>query len=60
MAHDCPECGEVCFCDGDDTWFDDADDCTHNCEPEEGDDDDDGHDDRELDRFDDDGGCGGW
>lgn len=26
--HECPECGQACDCDGDDTWMD-TDDCTH-------------------------------
>ena len=34
MAHDCPECGSVCYCGGDidDILFEDSDeqfDCTH-------------------------------
>jgi hypothetical protein len=22
MAHECPDCGQACYCDGDDTWMD--------------------------------------
>jgi hypothetical protein len=22
MAHECPYCGQACYCDGDDTWMD--------------------------------------
>ena len=32
--HECPECGQACDCDGEDTWFDyyfDID-CNHECE----------------------------
>ena len=24
MAHDCPDCGQACYCDGEDTWNDAA------------------------------------
>lgn len=33
--HECPECGQACDCDGEDTWFDDeqtALNCEHVCE----------------------------
>jgi hypothetical protein len=33
--HECPECGQVCVCDCDDTWFDDLQtllNCSHKCE----------------------------
>lgn len=33
--HDCPDCGETCDCDSEDTWFDDYDDCEHVCEPDD-------------------------
>jgi hypothetical protein len=32
--HDCPDCGQACDCDGEDTWFDEVDECEHNCEAE--------------------------
>ena len=34
--HECPECGQACDCDGEDTWFDFPYnlDCTHDCEPD--------------------------
>ncbi len=35
MAHDCPTCGQACYCDCDDTWFDDPPDCTHDCDPQD-------------------------
>jgi hypothetical protein len=42
--HECPDCGQVCCCDQDDTWNDAAsDECEHECT--EYDDDDDGEDD---------------
>ena len=32
MAHPCPECDQACYCDGEDTWWDEApDDCSHEC-----------------------------
>jgi hypothetical protein len=31
--HECPECGQACDCDDDDTWMD-TDDCTHACDDE--------------------------
>jgi hypothetical protein len=47
--HDCPECGQACDCDGEDTYFDDWEtylNCTHVCGPEydDGFDDEDGSD----------------
>jgi hypothetical protein len=31
--HDCPDCGQACYCDIEDTCWDEApDDCTHRCE----------------------------
>jgi hypothetical protein len=27
--HECPECGQACACDGEDTWFEDVVECTH-------------------------------
>lgn len=33
--HDCPECGEACDCDGEDTWFDNYPGCRHQCEPDD-------------------------
>lgn len=29
MAHDCPECDRLCYCDGDDTFLGAPEDCTH-------------------------------
>ena len=29
--HECPNCGQVCDCDGEDTWFDNVDDCACDC-----------------------------
>lgn len=29
--HECPFCGEVCDCDGEDTWFDFYPNCEHQC-----------------------------
>lgn len=38
MAHECPDCGQACYCDGDDTWMDSgAATCGHGCDPEEDD-----------------------
>jgi hypothetical protein len=34
MAHDCPDCGELCYCDGEDHGQEAPDDCEHACEPE--------------------------
>jgi hypothetical protein len=36
--HECPECGQACDCDQEDTWIDDPDFCTHDCEDFEDDD----------------------
>ena len=40
--HECPDCGQACDCDGEDTWNDydspDAKNCTHDCEEYEEDD----------------------
>jgi len=36
--HDCPNCGQACDCDGEDTWNDAASfDCEHDCEEEDDD-----------------------
>ncbi len=41
MAHECPTCGQACYCDMEDTWFDEApEDCMHDCELEQDSDDD--------------------
>lgn len=31
--HECPECGQVCDCDGEDTWYgwDEIEDCNCDC-----------------------------
>jgi len=35
MTHECPECGELCDCDKEDIYWDEApDDCSHDCAPE--------------------------
>jgi len=34
MAHECPDCGQACYCDMEDVWLDDYDDCEHDCEEE--------------------------
>ena len=31
--HECPECGQACDCDMEDTWIESPDDCSHDCEP---------------------------
>jgi hypothetical protein len=32
--HECPDCGQVCDCTGDDTWMDcESDTCEHECDP---------------------------
>lgn len=37
--HDCPDCGEACDCDGEDTWVDINDECCdHSCDPDPEDD----------------------
>lgn len=38
IMHDCPECGQACDCDSEDTWIDSPDWCEHDCEPEDEDD----------------------
>ena len=35
MAHECPECGQACYCDIEDTWWDDVDECFHDCDPQD-------------------------
>jgi hypothetical protein len=36
MAHECPTCGQACYCDGEDTWLESSeDDCVHDCDPED-------------------------
>lgn len=38
MAHECPDCGQACYCDGDDTWIDlwaTDGDCDHECGDDE-------------------------
>jgi len=34
--HECPECGQACDCDGEDTWFDwpspAVEECVHDCD----------------------------
>jgi hypothetical protein len=37
--HDCPECGEACYCDGEDHGQEAPDDCDHDCEDRDEDDD---------------------
>lgn len=29
MAHECPDCGQWCTCDQEDTYFEENEDCTH-------------------------------
>jgi hypothetical protein len=29
--HECPECGQACDCDGEDTWFENVTDCACTC-----------------------------
>lgn len=36
--HECAECGEACYCDGEDHQNQTPDDCTHECPPEDDDD----------------------
>lgn len=38
--HECPDCGQACYCDLDDSncALDDISDCEHDCEEEEEDD----------------------
>lgn len=30
--HECENCGQACDCDGEDTWLETPDDCSHDCE----------------------------
>lgn len=40
MCHECPECGQMCYCDQDDTFMESgADECEHECNPDHDDDD---------------------
>ena len=40
--HECPECGQACACDQEDTWLDsESESCEHQCEPGDLDEDDD-------------------
>jgi len=32
--HNCSECGQACYCDGDDTYLEDNSGCIHECGPE--------------------------
>jgi hypothetical protein len=34
--HECPKCGEICDCYGEDTWYSWPEnlDCVHACEPD--------------------------
>lgn len=34
MSHECPECGQWCYCDGEDHGQPAPDDCSHDCGPE--------------------------
>ena len=34
--HECPDCGQACDCDGEDTWFDWDSDEALNCECDHG------------------------
>jgi hypothetical protein len=36
--HECPECGDVCYCDGEDHHACDDADCCHDCEERDDDD----------------------
>lgn len=29
--HECPDCGYACDCDGEDTWWNDYDECACSC-----------------------------
>lgn len=44
MAHECPACGQMCYCDGEDTYLGEGDeDCVHECQEDgEEEDEDDG------------------
>ena len=34
MAHPCPDCGALCYCDGEDVeWDEPPADCDHQCDP---------------------------
>lgn len=35
--HDCPECGQACDCDVEDTWFDEVEQCDHSCDEDDSD-----------------------
>jgi hypothetical protein len=32
--HECPDCGQACDCDGEDTWWNNYDQCEHWHDPE--------------------------
>ena len=32
--HECPDCGQDCDCDGEDTWWDNYPDCEHWMDPD--------------------------
>lgn len=49
MAHDCPDCGEYCTCDGEDFFHSEAPDYCEHCDPEGGEDLDDDFDDSDFD-----------
>lgn len=35
MSHECPDCDQVCYCDGEDTFIEtESDGCNHQCETE--------------------------
>ena len=34
MAHNCPECEELCYCDMEDHYQQAPDDCSHECKDE--------------------------
>lgn len=38
MSHECPECGQTCYCDMEDHDQEAPDDCSHECPPEDDDD----------------------
>jgi len=40
MAHNCPYCDDLCYCDIEDTMLEAPDDCSHVCNEEREDDDD--------------------
>lgn len=35
VAHECPVCGQACYCDIEDVWEDDFEDCQHDCDPQD-------------------------